>query len=193
MIKKYTDKELLDRVKSLKSFKSIPKGYWLLGVRSKEDIPNKFDDKGYLFKGEEFIIVTSLTTNPGTPILEKCYLKYNKDGAAVVKSDEWYYGVWKYGWHNGKMPALLQLGNSIKVFRDGDNDKKSEELGKYYEGYYGINFHSNNYNLSTKITNENIGGWSAGCQVCNDIPKYNKIISLVKTETSITYCLINEF
>jgi len=193
MVKNYTDKELLGKVKSLPSFKSIPSGYWILGVRSLEDIPNKFDDKFYLFKGEEFVMVLQGTTNPGTPILEKGYLKYNNVGAAVVKSNEWYYDVWKYGLHQGKMPALLQLGNSIKVYRDGDNDKKSEEIGKFIEGYYGINFHSNNYDLSTKLKKEDINGWSAGCQVSNDIPKYATLIQLVKSQSTVSYCLIKEF
>lgn len=63
MVRTYKDKELLEKVKSLSSFKDIPSGYWLLGVRSNEDTPNRFDDKIYLFKGEEFILVTSATTN----------------------------------------------------------------------------------------------------------------------------------
>lgn len=193
MVKKYTDLELLNRVKSLSTFKSIPEGYWILGVRSLEDTPNVFDDKFYLFKGEVFIMVISGTTNPGTPILEGGFLKYNKQGAAVVKSDEWYYNLWKYGLHQGKMPALLQLGNKIKVFRDGDKDKKSEEVGNITEGFYGINFHSNNYDLTSKIKKEEINGWSAGCQVSNDIQNYKKVIDLVKTQPSVSYCLIKEF
>jgi hypothetical protein len=193
MVKNYTDKQLLDRVKSLPSFKLIPNGYWMAGVSSLEDNPNKFDDKFYLFKSEEFVMVLQGTTNPGTPILQKGYLKYNKVGAAVVKSNEWYYDVWKYGLHQGKMPALLQLGNTIKVYRDGDNDLKSEEIGNYIEGYYGINFHSNNYDLSTKLKKEDINGWSAGCQVSNDIPKYNQVIQLVKSQPTVSYCLIKEF
>lgn len=193
MVRKYTDKELLDRVKSLSSFKSIPKGYWLLGVRSLEDTPNKFDDKFYLFKGEEFVLVLQGTTNPGTPILNKGYLEFNKAGAAIVKSNEWYYNLWKYGLHRGKMPALLQLGNKIKVHRDGDNDNKSEELGGVIEGYYGINFHSNNYDLTTKLKKEDINGWSAGCQVSNDILNYKKVIDLVKPQEIVSYCLIQEF
>jgi hypothetical protein len=193
MVRKYTDKELLDRVKSLSSFKSIPEGYWLLGVRSLEDTPNKFDDKFYLFKGEQFVMVLQGTTNPGTPILNKGYLEFNKAGAAIVKSNEWYYDLWKYGLHRGKMPALLQLGSKIKVYRDGDNDNKSEELGGVVEGYYGINFHANNYDLTTKLKKEDINGWSAGCQVSNDIPNYKKVIDLVKPQKIVSYCLIQEF
>jgi hypothetical protein len=191
MVRPYTDKQLLEKVKILSSFGKIPAGYWLLGVRSLDDIPNRFDDKIYLFKGEEFVLVTSATTNAGTPTLRQ-FEKINKDGAAVLKADEWYYNVWKYGKHQGKVEGLLQLGNKVKVWRDTDKDDKSEEQGKLQEGYFGINFHPNTYDLS-KPSGTNIGWWSAGCQVVNRVDLYKIMIKLLKTEKFVTYCLINEF
>lgn len=192
MVRTYKDKELLEKVKSLSSFKDIPSGYWLLGVRSNEDTPNRFDDKIYLFKGEEFILVTSATTNPGTPTLKQ-FEKVNKAGAAVLKADLWYHNLWKYGKHNGKIEALLQLGNSVQVYRDTDKDDKSEEQGKLQTGYFGINFHPNTYDIKADNTGATIGWWSAGCQVVNDMDKYREMIKLLKTEKSVSYCLINEF
>jgi len=191
MVRPYTDKQLLEKVKSLSSFTKIPDGYWLLGVRSLDDLPNRFDDKIYLFKGEEFVLVTSATTNAGTPTLRQ-FEKINKDGAAILKADEWYYNVWKYGKHNGKVEALLQLGNKVTVYRDTDKDDKSEEQGKLQTGYFGINFHPNTYDLS-KPSGTNIGWWSAGCQVVNNISNYKLMIGLLKREKLVTYCLINEF
>ena len=191
MVRPYTDKQLLEKVKSLSSFGKIPAGYWLLGVRSLDDIPNRFDDKIYLFKGEEFVLVTSATTNAGTPTLRQ-FEKINKDGAAVLKADEWYYNVWKYGKHQGKVEGLLQLGNKVKVWRDTDKDDKSEEQGKLQEGYFGINFHPNTYDLS-KGSGTNIGWWSAGCQVVNNISNYKTMIKLLKNEKFVTYCLVDEF
>ena len=190
-VKNYNDKQLLDRVKSLKSFKGIPQGYWIVGVRSNEDAPNKYDDKFYLFNGEQFVKVVTGTTNPGTPILQGGYLKYNKVGAAVVKADEVYYDVWKFGLHQGKMPALRQIGNFI-VYRDGDKDGNSEEIGAPITGSgYGINFHTCSY--LDKVVGENIGGWSAGCQVVNNTEQYYMVINLIKNQNKITYCLLNEF
>ena len=87
-----------------------------------------------MFEGEKFIDVVTGTTNPGTPVLQGGFLKYNKVGAAVVKSDTWYYDVWAYGLHMGKMPALRQVGK-ITVFRDGDKDSKSEEIGAPITGF----------------------------------------------------------
>jgi len=190
-VKNYNDKQILDRVKSLKSFKTIPQGYWIVGVRSEEDAPNKYDDKFYLFNGEQFVKVVTGTTNPGTPILQGGFLKYNKVGAAVVKADEVYYDVWKFGLHQGKMPALKQVGPFI-VYRDGDKDGKSEEIGAPITGSgYGINFHTCSY--LEKVVGENIGGWSAGCQVVNNTEQYYMVINLIKNQNRITYCLLKEF
>jgi hypothetical protein len=192
-VRTYNDKELLNKVKSLSSFKSVPQGYWILGIRSNEDAANKFDDKFYLFNGELFVTVTTGTTNPGTPILEGGFLKYNKLGAAVLKANEWYYDVWSYGLHMGKMPALKQVGNFI-VFRDGDGDEKSEEIGIPIKGSgYGINFHAATYDSNFKGLQENIGNWSAGCQVVNNKQKHLEIIKLVKPQKKVTYVLLNEF
>jgi hypothetical protein len=191
MVKSYTDKQLLERVKSLGNYIGIPTEHWILGVRSNEDTANSFDDKFYLFHGEEFIWVTSGTTNPGTPTLKQ-FEKVNKKGAAVLKSDQWYYDVWKFGKHNGKVDALLQLGAAVQVYRDTDKDDDSEQQGTLDTGYFGINFHSNTYDLS-KPSGTSIGWWSAGCQVVNNVTKYKEFIKLCKPQKFTSYCLINEF
>lgn len=195
MVRNYTAKELLDKVKSLPSFKGIPSDYWLLAVRSEEDTFNIFDDKVYLFKGEEFILVTSCTTNPGGPALLGGYKKYNKLGAAIVKSNEWYYGVYKYGLHNSKMPALRQQ-KSMLYYRDGNNDKKVDEVGQITEAVYYTNFHFNSYKVFDRIKNtlsKIIGEWSYGCIVCNEKDKYEEIINKTKKQSSVSMCLIKEF
>lgn len=193
MVRQYKDKELLDRVKTLKTFSSIPTNRWILGVRSKADIPNQFDDKFYIFEGEKFIDVLIGTTNPGITILKNFY-KYNPKGAAIVAADKWYRDLWVFGMHRGKIPALLQLGSMITIYRDGDKDDKSEELGKSENGFYGINFHLNDYNLQSKLTKKMINGWSAGCQVPNETLKYLKQMQYFeKCGHKVTYCLINEF
>lgn len=201
MVRNYTDKELLDKVKSLSSFKSIPKNHWILGVRSAADLSGKFDDKFYEFEGEKFIQTLTGTTHPGLTILSH-YEKYNSLGSAVAKTNEWYYDLWKYGLHKGKMPALLQLGAPIKVYRDGNKNKQAEEIGKVYEGWYGINFHTNTYNWTPSnlaYTTEDIGAWSAGCQVPNQrdkfaaMMKYYEKAAKAGTQKTVTYCLLKEF
>ena len=39
MVRKYTDAELLQRVEALESFNGFPTDFWILGVRSKADLP----------------------------------------------------------------------------------------------------------------------------------------------------------
>lgn len=193
MVRKYTDKELLDRVQTLPSFKSIPKGRWILGVRSKADIPNKFDDKFYIYDGEKFVVMLEGTTNPGVSIL-KNHASFNKLGAAILKADEWYYNVWKYGMHRNKIMGLLQRGAKVKVYRDGDKDNKSEEQGVLQEGYFGINFHLNSHDINSKVRKSDINGWSAGCQVSNDPEKYKPLLEWFRdNQHTVTYCLIHEF
>lgn len=192
-VRSFTDTEILERVKSLVSFKTLPTGYWLVGIRSLEDETNKFDDKFYLFRDSEFITMTTGTTNPGAPVLQGGFVKYNKLGAAVVKSDEIYYDLWTYGLHLGKMPALKQVGN-ILVHRDGDMDGKSEELGVPIKGSgYGINFHAATYNTNFRGLQENIGNWSAGCQVVNDKQKHMQLINMIKNQRRISYVLLKEW
>ena len=193
MVKRYTDKQLLDQVKALPDFNGYPKNRWVLGVRSSEDVPNMFDDKFYIFEGTNFIMVLTGTTNPGVSILKK-FEKYNTDGCAIPKADNWYYNIWFYGLHRGRIPALLQRGNKISVYRDANKDDKSDESGKLYAGYFGINFHLNSYDLKSKITKLFINSWSAGCQVPNEPIKYLELMEYWKGEKApITYCLIKEF
>lgn len=202
MVRKYTDKELLDKVQELESFDSFPKGRWILGVRSKKDIPNSYDDKFYIYEETKFIDVLTGTTNPGLTILKGGFKKYNKHGAAVLKADQWYYNLWTYGLHRGRMPSLKQLGNKVIVFRDGNMNGKSEEIGPEQKGYYGINFHSNTYDFSNdskKVLKSDINSWSAGCQVANQRAKYIEhvkefqILKEKGIQKWVTYCLINEF
>ena len=202
MVKKYTDEQLLTRVKELCNYEGLPDGRWILGVRSQADEPNVFDDKFYEYEGDKFIRVLIGTTNPGSTILQGGFLKYRNDGAAIVKSNRWYYGVWQYGLHRGKMPALLQTGAKITVYRDGDMDDKSEELGEPMSGYYGINYHTNTYNFSDEniqVTVDEIDDWSAGCQVTNERDKYVTQMDWYREakesgkQTNVTFCLIKEF
>ena len=189
-MKNYTDEQLLNRVKGLKSFIRIPNDYWILGVQSKEDKFNEFDDKFYLFKGEKFIMVTTGTTNAGLTGL-KNYETYNSEGCAVIKTDEWYYTLWRPGLHKGKMRALKQY-SAIKYYRDWNKNDKAEEIGKMREGIIGINFHTASYQPYNVITRL-IGGWSTGCQVANNTADYYEILDYIGNQDVVSYCLIKEF
>ena len=190
-VRSYTERQLLDRCSELDNFKGFPNEYWLLFVRSNEDNPNVFDDKVYLFAGENFIRVTSCTTNPGTKGLNN-YQRYNSKGTFVSKSDFWNYNLWEYGLHRGKMPALKQI-NKIFGYRDSNRNSKSEEIGNIVSGYYGINFHSIDYRLRPGFWRRLIGGWSVGCFVLNVVDDYLYFLGKLKYQKSISMCLIKEF
>lgn len=193
-VKNYTTQQLLNRVKTLPSFKQIPTGIWLLGVRAEKCIPDTFCDKMYQFNGESFLQVTTCTTDPGAAGLLN-YKQFNTDGIGVVKDEEWYYNLWTYGLHKEKMPALKQVGN-IKYFRDSDGDKFPEEIGVVHEGVIGIDWHTATYLTDPKIISTlvvpTVGTWSLGCQVQNDVEDYYNMLNRMKS-ASVSYCLIKEF
>jgi hypothetical protein len=99
MVKKYTDQQLLMKASSIHGFEEFPAEYWILGVRSKSDTADGFDDKFYVYNGIEFIMMTTGSTNSGVYGLLN-FKKWNSKGAAVVKSNEWYYDLWKPGMHS---------------------------------------------------------------------------------------------
>lgn len=191
MVKSYTDKQLLDRVKSLDNYIDIPSEYWILGVRSSADLPDEFDDKFYLFKGEKFIMVTSGTTHSGTYGLLNFKL-WNRKGVFVAKSDFWHYSVWKHGLHKGKMKCLVQAKDFVG-YRDGDKDLKNEEIGEEVKGMFGINFHTVSYNKFVNFILKLIGRWGTACQVANNVEKYYDILDYLEGQSRVSYCLIKEF
>ena len=192
MVKNYTDAQLLARVRQLRNFIKIPENYWILGVRSKEDRFNEFDDKFYLFRGEQFVMVMSGTTNPGANGLLNPE-QYNERGVAVVVADKWHYNLWERGLHNGKVIAYRQA-SGVDLIRDRNKNKKSGDAGSVSEEFNrGINFHPSDYNLDSKTKKTNIGAWSVGCQVVNDIPKYKELMNLTRLQQVMSYCIINEF
>jgi hypothetical protein len=191
-VRNYTDKQLLDKVKSLDSFVKIPRGMWILGVRSNEDAADINDDKFYVFKGEKFIMVLRGSTNPGKYALLN-WRRWSKKGAAVIKANEWYYSVWKKGLHKGKMEALKQVGE-FKVIRDNNNNMKSGDGNTWtWERNRGLNFHTVSYKKGVNVVRKLIGLWSAGCQIVNNVTNYYKFLRLTGDQQRFTYCLLDEF
>jgi hypothetical protein len=194
-IRNYTDKQLLDKAKSLPTFKGIPTGYWIQGVRSLGDAPDQYDDKAYLWKGETFITVMPITTNPGAFGLLN-FMSYNPTGCAVALADTWNYDCWHGGFHKGKMKALVQIG-PIAYTRDNNKNMKSENYGKVYYNLIGLNFHTCSYEgVIAKLKNfvgKLIGKWSEGCQVAAIPEKYYQFIEEPYKQQTVSYCLLNEF
>jgi len=187
-VRNYTDKELLDRVRSLPSFRGIPQNYWLIGVRSNEDAYNHFDDKFYLFKGEKFIAAGPGTTNAGSDLLHPS----NPRGEAVLKADGIYYDGWERRLHRGKVMAYCQR-IPLPLHRDNDRDTHTEELGAAHNEIVGINIHPASYIFGRRIEREIIAGWSQGCQVWAIRDDFDDFMKVTEGQHLLTYCLLKEF
>jgi hypothetical protein len=187
----YTDEQLINRVKAIDG-RVVPDKYLIIGLQSKADNFNVFDDKFYVFLGGKFIMVTTGTTNAGSSALLH-FENINKEGAAVWKTNEFYTDLYGYGLHHGKMACLRQQ-KPIKYYRDTNRNEKAEEIGELHEGIINANFHGVSYDPESKIIKTNINGWSAGCQVCNNMSDYRAIIRMVRAHPlKADYALIKEF
>lgn len=179
-VRKYTDAQLLDKVKSLETFEKIPSNYWALFVRSNEDAPDKFDDKCYIFKGSKFVMVTTCTTNKGYK------------GTGVVEANVWNYDGYYLGLHRGKTPAGVQR-KGFPYRRDFTTDGKTNPTTEIKTDIRGFNFHAATHDLKSTRIVENIGGWSEGCLVFNNTPDFVKILNLMKPQFIWSFVIINEF
>lgn len=157
----------------------------IVGIRSKANEKNKFDDMIYLINGPMMQIFSG-TTNPGTHWLKNLM---NPKGCAVLKPGQ-YVDSWKLGLHQGKYKALTQA-KPITVYRDNNKNDLAEELGKEDTGMFGINIHHANSSAVSSI----IDKWSAGCQVLNDPKQFATLLAACENsgKSAFTYTLLREF
>lgn len=73
----------------MNGYKFIPNKYWIVGIRSNADLPDKFDDAFYLFNNDKAYYINyryyqsrNLFHNP-----------VNRLGTVVIKTNEWNYDV----------------------------------------------------------------------------------------------------
>lgn len=158
--------------------------FHIVGIRSKANVPNKFDDLIGFVNGEE-LKWFSATTNPGTFWLNN---PINSVGTAVLKAGQ-YVDTWAIGLHQGKYTALKQV-KKVTVFRDADKDNIAEEQGKEETGMFGINIHRANESAQSS----NIDKWSAGCQVLNNPTQFKELIQacIKSNKKTFTYTLLHE-
>ena len=181
-MKKYTIEELKAKFKEL--------GYtWydfqIIGIRSKANLPNVFDDM-IAVVNKDTIKWFTCTTNPGTHWLKNLL---NPKGAALLKPNQ-YVDTWQIGLHQGKYEALVQA-KPVEVFRDKDMDELAEETSTIDKGLFGINIHR----ASETITSKLIDKWSAGCQVLNNPADFKELLHECKLsgKKTFTYTLLREF
>jgi hypothetical protein len=159
--------------------------FHFIGIRSKANLPNQFDDLFAVVNGDKIDWYTC-TTNPGTHWLKNLL---NPKGAALLKPAQ-YVNTWKIGMHQGKYEAFVQ-SRAVTVFRDGDKDDIAEETSITETGFFGINIHRTN---DTGVVSKLIDKWSAGCQVLNNPADFKRVLEAAKAskQKEYTYTLLKE-
>ena len=181
IMKQLTTQELKAEFNRL-GYKWLP--FHIIGIRSKADAPDKFDDLIGLFAADRITWFTG-TTNPGIHWLKNLL---NPKGAALLKPNQ-YLDTWKLDKHQGKYLALCQR-KPVTVYRDADKDNFAEETATVETGLFGINIHRANPNVISQL----VGAWSAGCQVLNNPKDFNFLIKRCQESglKDFSYTLLKE-
>jgi hypothetical protein len=163
----------------------------IVGKRSKNTIPNKFDDKLFVFwkndenkwEGKKY----DITTDPATYFLEN---PLSTLGSAILKEGQWKdaYGI---GMHRNSYEAVVQK-KPVVVYRDYNRDAILDwNNGREETGLFGINIHK------AGVNTQDIGKYSAGCQVFQNISDFEEFMNLARKQKQLygntfTYTLIDE-
>lgn len=163
MLRAYNDKDIIDRVASLPSFRGWADGWYEIWIRENRTPANydRFCDKAYTYEvigGVPIFRMVRMGTSTAGSFGLQNFATYNSRGCAVLKSDQMVYGSHAYGLHKGKKPAYRQV-KGFPYFRDNDKDKRAEEIGVEYNEPIGANIHRAGP-MSMFIRN-----WSVACLV----------------------------
>lgn len=163
------------------------------GIRSNDERTEYFNDVILIFydtpNGEWILNIYEATTDPS-----KSYLlnPMNSKGCAVLLTG-YHKGLWKLGLHRGKYEALVQA-KPCEIYRDNDKDDyiSFHDDMKIETGMFGINFHR----ASANQKSDEIGLYSAGCQVIKNANEFADIMKLckkaIKPNGTQSYVLIHE-
>lgn len=165
------------------------------GIRSNNHNTKYYNDVIIFFYelaiGAWYKIIAEATTDPSdlnlkTPI--------NNKGCAILK-EGFHKGLWKVGKHKNQYTALVQA-NPCYVYRDNNKDDIIDYMSFDNKdidyGMFGINLHR----ASSWQVKDEIGLYSAGCQVIKDVNLFNDPIIPLVTKAigngTQSYVLINE-
>ena len=164
----------------------------IVGIRSVETSPNKFDDMLVCFFKEADnkwrVFYWNITTDPGLYWLKN---PLNVNGTAILVEGQ-YLDAYQLGLHHGKYQALVQA-KPVKAYRDNDRDAAFDKDPKKIDsGLFGINIHR-----ASEVQSYAVDKWSAGCQVFQNGENFRDFIQIcMKAEAlngnSFSYTLLNE-
>lgn len=160
-----------------------PETAQLVAVRSKANIPNKFDDLlGYVIDNN--VVWHTGTTNPGTKPLKA---PSHPEGVAVVCAGQ-YVDAWKFGFHKGRYLCMKQCG-PVNYQRDNDRDETAESYGTIRNDIRGFNWHRANEHAES----QNVENWSEGCMVRNNPAMYDEFIQHIKNYLSGKFAIKSKY
>jgi len=146
----------------------------IVGLRSKSNIPNRFDDELHVFYKVSPVKwqyhVFKITTDPGTYWLKN---PMAPKGTAILAEGQ-YLNTWTLGLHKGQYKALVQV-KPLSVLRDYDRNAVLDFYnGQKFTGMFGIDIHRANKVGVTKTVDRN----SAGCQVFENAADFDVFLKL---------------
>lgn len=179
----------------LRSYELYTRPYELniVGIRSDNTTPNKFDDEIHVFfknnVSQWIHYPFQATTDPGTFWLKN---PLSPQGTAILKAGQ-YRQAYQIGLHRGKYYAMVQR-KPVTVIRDYDRNAVLDFYnGKAFIGLYGINIHR----ATASGTSKTIDKYSAGCQVLANSNDFNRLMQLCEQHkklygNSFTYTLLDK-
>lgn len=201
----YSGKISYDFIKSLyvsRGYRFYDSGQYnvnVFAIRNKDlTTVNKFNDLIGVAYLDEFMnkqcLVFEGTTKPGLTYLKE--KMGNKNGTGILIEGQ-YPKAWVIGIHNAGKPsaheAFRQSGPGVfKVWRDNDSDGQFDFNGKVYTDVQGLNGHT-----TRDFDVENVGSFSAACQVIKDDKEHMIWMSVAKRAAelygnSFTFTLFRE-
>ena len=163
----------------------------IIGIRTEDRAANTFNDwlcVAFKQNGCWVLFVFDCTTDPGV-----YWRKHpmNKLGTAVLVPGQ-YRGAYMLGMHKSMYPALVQQ-KVLPVYRDNNLDSIVDYGGDVDKGWHGINLHPR----AEGLTHDDIGKWSAGCQVTANYYEHLMLIQAAKVSADMwgnrfTYTLLEE-
>jgi hypothetical protein len=142
------------------------------GIRSADRDTVHFNDMCAIFyqstRGIWSVDYFSITTDPSNLLLKN---PINNNGTAILCEGH-HPKLWSYGFHKSRRDhkALVQY-SPCWVYRDNNKDDVIDKNLPKERGMFGINMHR----ASAWVNSPNIGLYSAGCQVHEDVDRYNKV------------------
>lgn len=193
-----TEKEIKSLISTLKwkFYKVFERPYELniIGMRSDNIIPNKFNDQIFVFWKDDNKKwqgkIYPATTDPGTYWLLN---PMNNLGTAIVEEGQ-YINAYQIGMHQGQYKALVQRGN-LNIIRDYQRNAVIDFFNGNRES--GSNFGINIHRANASGTTVNVGEWSAGCQVFANADDFADFMAMCDKQSALygnqfTYTLIDE-